>query len=223
MPMHPSTSCHNLEKVNLMYRSLLSLTIMLVAAASASAQDQTIELKLEGVSIRVSELAVVTGTASSDPRGGPPEKVIPLKADDLLHPTAPVWIQFRYEADFKKGDAPREWQFLAVAIHLKDGSPWGYQPATLQPGSGTGWIRVFAHAAPDKPVEINEALQLVGYGRTNDGQQKQVVSRETETVRVKFRRDGQVTLSLTQYEELRAGLRRLAELERKVQDLEKRK
>jgi hypothetical protein len=213
-----------LELEKAMRCKLLAMAMVILSESIVSAEaPRTIELKLEGVSVRVSELAVVTGTASSDPRGGPPEKVIPLKADDLLHPTAPVWIQFRYEADFKKGDAPKEWQFLAVAIHLKDGSPWGYQPATLQPGSGTGWIRVFAHAAPDKPVEINEELQLVGYGRTNDGQQKQVVSKETETVRVKFRRDGQVTLSLTQYEELKAGLRRLAELERKVQDLEKRK
>ncbi len=205
-----------------MYRQLMSLTIVLIAAASASAQAQTIELKLEGVSIRVSDIAVVTGTASSDPRGGPPEKVVALKPDELLHPLAPVWIQFKYEAELKKGDPPKDWQFLAVAIHLKDGSPWGYQPAALQPGSGTGWIRIFAHAAPDKAVEINEALQLVAYGRTNEGQQKQVVSKETETVRVKFRRDGQVTLSLTQYEELKVGLRRLAELERKVKELEKR-
>lgn len=206
-----------------MCRKLLSLMIVLIAAASTSAQPQMIELKLEGVSIRISELSVVTGVANPDPAGGPPEKVVPLEAEELLHPRAPVWVQFRYEAEFKKGHPAEQWQFLAVAIHLKQGSLWGYQPAKIQPGSGTGWIRIFPHASPDKVVAINEDLQLVAYGHTKEGQQQQVVSKETETVRVKFRRDGEVTLSLSQYQELTAGLRRLAELERKVQALEKRK
>lgn len=205
-----------------MSRRLLSLVIVSLSVSSAFAQTPgTIELKLDGASIRLSELTVVTGVANPNPAGGPPEKVVPLNAEELLHPSAPVWIQFQYEAEFKTGGAPQDWQFLAVAIHLKNGSPWGYQPATIQPGSGTGWMRVFAHAAPDKPVEINEDLQLVVYGQTNDGQQKQVLSKDTETVRVKFRRDGQVILSLTQYEEIKSGLRKLEELERKLKKLEK--
>ena len=130
-----------------MHHNLLSLALVLIAAASASAQPQTIELKLEGVSIRISEIAVVIGTASSDPRGGPPEKVVALKPDELLHPLAPVRIQFKYEAEFKKGNAPKDWQFMAVAIHLKEGSAWGYQPAALQPGSGIAWWRSRTPAA----------------------------------------------------------------------------
>lgn len=206
-----------------MFRHFASTLIIVTTSCAVLAQPpKTIVLKMEGAIIRISELAIVTGVANPSPGGGPPEKVVPLKAEELLHPSAPVYIQFRYEADFKKGDGPKDWQFLSVAIHLKESLPWGYQPATLQPGSGTGWIRIFPHAAPDKAVEIKEAFQFVAYGRTNEGQQKQVVSKETETVRVQFRRDGQVTLSLTQYEELKAGLRRLAELERKVKELEKR-
>lgn len=201
-----------------------SLLIVLMMAYSAWAQPpNTIELKLDGATIRISEIMVVTGVANPNPAGGQPEKVAPLKADELLHPTAPVWIQFRYAADFKKGDGPKDWQFLAVAIHLKEGSAWGYQPAELKPGSRTGWIRIFAHSAPDQVVTIDEDLQLVAYGRTTTGQQTPVMSKDTETVRVKFRRDGQVTLSLSQYEELQAGLRKLAELERKLKELESKR
>jgi hypothetical protein len=200
---------------------MLLLTLLMVAASTAIAEPpKTIEMKQEGVTVRLSNISVVTGTASSDPLGGPPEKVVPLNPKELLHPESPVWVQFDYETDFKKSDVPNSLQSLLVAIHLIPEKHWGYQPARLNDAKGKGWIRVFPHRPADRVVEIDDSLQFVAYGTTNKGQQKQIVSKETETVTIRFRRDGQVTLSLTQYQEIQAGLRRLADLERKVKQLE---
>jgi hypothetical protein len=207
-----------------MRQMLMTIAFMFGTAYPAFAQaPKAIELKLEGFSIRITEILVVTGEANPDPRGGPPLKVAPLAPDKLLHPDAPVWIQFNYETDFKKGDAPESLMWVAVAIHLTPEKPWGYQPARLDKASGKGWIRVFPHHPTNKAIDVEDTLQLVAYGATKNGQPKQIVSQETETVPVKFRRDGSITLSLTQYEELKAGLRKVEGLERKVKELEKRK
>jgi hypothetical protein len=202
----------------------MTITCIVGTAFPTFAQaPKAIELKLEGFSIRITEILVVTGEANPDPLGGPPEKVAPIASDKLLHPDAPVWIQFRYETDFQKGDAPESLMWVAVALHLTPEKPWGYQPARLDKASGKGWIRVFSHRPTNKAIDVEDTLQLVAYGTTKNGQPKQIVSQETETVPVKFRRDGSITLSLTQYEELKAGLRKVEELERKVKELEKRK
>jgi hypothetical protein len=201
---------------------ICSLVAMCGAALSSSAQaPKAIELKLEGFSVRITDISAVTGEASSDPRGGPPEKVVPLAPDRLLHPEAPVWIQFKYETDFKKGDAPESLTSIAAAIHLTPGKLWGYQPATLDSASGKGWIRVFPHRPTNKALVIEDTFPLVVYGTTKNGLQKLVFSKET--VPVKFRRDGSITLSLTQYDELKGLVRKVEELERKVKELEKRK
>jgi len=203
---------------------VLFVAFMFGAAAPAFAQDpKAIVLKLEGFSIRITDISVVTGEANPDPRGGPPEAVAPIMPDKLLHPEAPVWIQFSYETDFKKGDAPESLTSVAVAIHLTPEKFWGYQPAALDKASGKGWIRVFPHLPTNKALQVEDAFQLVAYGTTKNGQQRQIVSKEAETVPVKYRRDGSITLSLTQYEELKAVLRKVEELERRVKQLEKRK
>jgi hypothetical protein len=205
-----------------MARSLLVLTVVVCLAARGGAEDRKpIELKIEGFSIRLTDISVVTGEPSADPRGGAPTKIVPLVPGKLYHPEAAVWIQFSYESDFKKGDAPESLMYLALAVELTPGKFWGYQPATLDKASGKGWIRLFAQHPTNTARDIEDTFQLVAYGNTKDGQHKKAVTKEE--IRVKYRRDGSVVLSLTQYEELKAGLRRLEELERKVKELEKGK
>jgi hypothetical protein len=205
-----------------MLRFLLAVMIATSLVVSGSAQDpKSIELKLEGFSIQLTDISVVTGDPSNNPGGGQPANIVPLAADKLYEPDAGVWIQFSYKTDFKKGDAADSLTFLAAAIDLPKGKGWAYQGANLDSATGKGWIRIFPQYPMNKTVVIEESFNLTAYGMTKNGQHKKIVSKEK--ILVKFRRDGIVTLTQTRYEELKAGLRRLEELERKVKELEKSK
>lgn len=114
----------------------------------------------------------MTGEASDDPRGGAPVKAVLLATDKLLHPTAPVWIQFCYETNFKKSGSPDKLKFLSVAIHLTPDKLWGYQPAALDKASGKGWIRIFPQRGGEKAMAFDDTFQLVAYVFTNNWQNK---------------------------------------------------
>lgn len=213
---------------------MFTATRLLVASAliagmtpsGATAQPpKAIELKMDGVTIRVTNIEVVTGEEKpwdgKLPHKPLPEKPVPVAAGKLLPPTAGVWITFDYETNFKKSDAPDGLSFLAVGYKPSGLKAWGSLAADINGASGRGTIWITELSAGPKAVDINEALKLTAYGRTNRGQNKSCESEAT--IPFKFRVDGRVTLSATQFEELQATIRKVAELEKKVQALEGKK
>jgi hypothetical protein len=203
-------------------RFIFACVLLAVAAFHGSAPAQppkSMDFKVGDITLHLTNFAVVTGEPKLG--GGLPDKAIPLPADKLLPPSAGVWITFDYETNFKKSNAPDESSFLAVGIEIPGMKPWGYQPADIAAKSGKGAISIMMGLGGAKVVDVKEAIKLVAYTRTNKGQHKQTAS-ET-TVPIQFRRDGVVTLSATQFEEIQATIRKVAELEKKIQALEGKK
>ncbi|MDA1214289.1 MAG: hypothetical protein O2955_17410, partial [Planctomycetota bacterium] len=168
--------------------------------------------KLGELSLDLKNIAVVTGEPTEF--GGLPEKPVPVPAKKLLPPNSAIWITFDYETNFEKSDQPQGSSFLAVGIEIPAGKPWGYGPADISQKAGKGTVRVSIFGGGPKVIEFNDAIKLVAYTRTNNGEDRQVTSEAG--IPVKFRIDGMVTLSTTEYAELQAMKKTLADLEKRL-------
>jgi hypothetical protein len=200
------------------------MSVLLAGVAfrgSALAQPpKSMDLKVGDISLHLTNFAVVTGEAKYG--GKLPDKPVPLPADKQLPPNAGVWITFDYETNFTKSDGPDGPSILTVGIELPKMKLWGYQTAIITEKSGKGSIGISMDLGESKPIEVNEAIKLVAAYRTNNKGEIKRSTSET-SIPIRFRRDGAVTLSTTQFEEIQAMIRKVAELEKKVQALEGKK
>lgn len=200
-------------------RSLLILTAVLLFSTTVGVTQEpaTHEFKVGDFMVRLKNVAVVVGTPTAG--GELPEKPISSPSQQLLPPGAMAWITFDYETDFKKSDAPEGSQFLAIGLEIPPGKFWGYGPAGLDQPSGKGAVRLHLNHMLPSILEVNEKIKLNAYSRRNNGENIQVA--DTTEIPVKCRIDGTVTLSLTQFAEIQATIKRVAELEKRLKRLEK--
>ncbi len=198
------------------YAVVVQLSIVTLASAQL---PESMSFKVGEITLELKNFAVVTGEATE--LGGLPEKPIPVPAKKLLPPNTSIWITFDYETNFEKSDKPEGSNFLAVGMEIPTGKPWGYGPADISQKSGKGALRLSVFGGGPKVVEFDDAIKLVAYTRRNDGQNVQETSEAG--IPVKFRLDGQVTLSTTEYAELQALKKKLADLEKRLAALEKKK
>lgn len=203
-------------------RFAFALVLITGAASHDTAVAQppkAIDFKLGNITLRLTNLQVVTGERPTGPEGGLPDKTVPLTPDKLLAPDDMVWITFDYETNFMKSGEPKGPDFLSVGIEIPETRMWGYQPAGITKKSGKGAVGLVVHPGT-KAFDVNEAVKLTTYMRTKG---EEIQSKSDKTVLIKCRIDGVVTLSATQYAEIQAMMRKVAELEKKVQALEGKK
>ncbi|MFN0199585.1 MAG: hypothetical protein ACKVT0_22765 [Planctomycetaceae bacterium] len=197
-----------------------AIVVQLSIGSLASAQvPESIDFKLGEISLKLTNIAVVTGESAG--LGALPEKPVPLSDKKLLPPDSLVWITFDYETNFEKSDKPEGAPFLAVGIEIPQGKPWGYGPASIDKPSGKASINLSIFQGGPKAIEFDDSIKLIAYTRRNNGQADEVPSEAT--IPVKFRKDGSVTLSTTEYKELQAMKKKLADLEKRLAALEKKK
>jgi hypothetical protein len=171
------------------------------------------EFKLGDISLKLTNVAVVTGPTSAD--GEFPEKPLPLKPDTLVGPNDGFWITFDYETNFKASDAPEGISFLSVGIEMPEGKCWGgFNPIGIDKPSGHDAVMLMLNRQ-SKVSEISETIQLIAGGKKNDGGKLKAVAERGILIACKL--DGIVSLSSTQFDAIQS---RLSELEAKVQRLE---
>ncbi len=197
-----------------------AIVIQLSIGSLASAQvPESIDFMLGEISLKLTNIAVVTGEATE--LGGLPEKPMPVPAKKLLPPNSSIWITFDYETNFEKSDQPEGSPFLAVGLEIPQGKPWGYGPADINQKAGKVFVRLSVFGGGPKAMEFDDAIKLVTYTRKNNGEDQQVTSEAT--IPVKFRMDGSVALSTTEFNELQALKKKVADLEKRLAALEKKK
>lgn len=197
------------------------LTVAMSFGVSAgAAEDQKFIFQISDVSVTLSNFEVVTGEYEQGQ--SLPKNPMPLPADKLMPPETSVWIVFDFESNFETSEEPTGPKFLAIGIEAPKDQPWwGYNPMGITEKKGRGAVRMNVIEYP-KVLEVDHEFKLNAFIGLNDGRRQTVYS-GGGGIPVKFRRDGTVTLSITQFTEIQAMLKKVAELEKRVKALEGKK
>lgn len=210
-----------------MTRLLAFLFVLVLSPGLASAQlPQSIEMKLESASAKLSNLKLITcQRLVQDEKGTRPIEPIPFQQDKLYPPNTLFFLQFDYECDFQPSDDPKAIKSVNIAVEIPKrtetsiGGFVGHFPTSLKGEKGTthiGLANVFTDEKT-KLAEIETVLKL--YGQRNDNTFVPEVN-STEKIKIKLSMDRLAQISETQFEALKGMYKRIQELEARVKQLE---
>ncbi|XZE53016.1 hypothetical protein SH139x_004729 [Planctomycetaceae bacterium SH139] len=210
-----------------MVRSLAFFIVVYLCHGIARAQlPQTLEMQLDTVSVKLSNIQVITcPRLIQDEQGTRPIDPSPLEANKLYPPNTNVFIKFDFETNFQPSDNPKALKFVAVSVDVPKrtessiGGFNGYMPASLKDSKGTSFIGLSQVFTDEKTklAEIETSLQL--YGQRNDNTRVPTVT-SNEKIRVKIYMDRLAQISERQFDALKAMYKRVQELEARVKQLE---
>ncbi len=210
-----------------MVRGFAFLIVVCLCAGIAQAQlPKALEMKLESVSVKLSNFQVLTSPRLiQDENGTRPVDPSPLDANKLYPPNTHVFLKFDFETNFKSSDDPKALKYVALSVDIPKrtetsiGGFVGYMGASLKDSKGTSYI-TFADVFTDeksKLADFETNLQL--YGQLNDNTFVPSVS-SSEKIRVKISMDRLAQISESQFDALKAMYKRIQELEERVKQLE---
>jgi hypothetical protein len=205
---------------------LIYVSIVVAISLPAFGQDNASNavFKIEEVSstITISNVRFVTADGQIDRETL--KNPIPLDPEKLLPPETQIYVLFDYESDFQPSSDPAGIsQIWITPMYLPTSQIPGirgygqFSPAKWEP-KGTGFFSLqWSSGKTQQKTEFGLRLGASKY----DSKRKFLGNSESTVVfPLKFVMDGEVMLSSSQFDAIKAMFKRVAELEKRVKELE---